>query len=80
MMDLFTLSIIEPNLVYHMGFVFSIDSKTILEWGIQLQGWRKKEMGYSTYFNEENESFYRRIRKKKMGPNSCRNDLEDPKK
>ncbi|RYR11944.1 hypothetical protein Ahy_B04g069450 [Arachis hypogaea] len=26
MADLFTLSIIEPDLVYHKGFVFSIDS------------------------------------------------------
>ncbi|OMP13174.1 hypothetical protein COLO4_02147 [Corchorus olitorius] len=36
MADLFTLSITEPDLVYHKGFAFSIDfprigSKTILE-------------------------------------------------
>nr|YP_010449788.1 Ycf2 protein [Gelsemium elegans]YP_010449807.1 Ycf2 protein [Gelsemium elegans]UTU96362.1 Ycf2 protein [Gelsemium elegans]UTU96381.1 Ycf2 protein [Gelsemium elegans] len=84
MADLFTLSITEPDLVYHKGFAFSIDS-----YGLdQKQFWnevfnsrdesKKKSLSVlPPIFYEENESFARRIRKKWVRI-SCGNDLEDP--
>nr|YP_010723327.1 Ycf2 protein [Phalocallis coelestis]YP_010723345.1 Ycf2 protein [Phalocallis coelestis]WDW26697.1 Ycf2 protein [Phalocallis coelestis]WDW26715.1 Ycf2 protein [Phalocallis coelestis] len=81
MADLFTLSITEPDLVYHRGFVFSIDS-----YGLD----QKKLL--NEVFNSRDESkkksllvlpplfyeaFYRRIRKKSVRI-YCGNDLEDP--
>ncbi|KAI3832214.1 hypothetical protein MKW92_006398 [Papaver armeniacum] len=71
MADLFTLSITEPDLVYHKGFSFSIDS-----YGDESKN--KSFLVLPPIFDEENESFYRRIRKKSVRI-SCGNDLEDPK-
>ncbi|KAK8317358.1 hypothetical protein V6Z11_A13G102600 [Gossypium hirsutum] len=75
MADLFTLSITELDLVYYKGFVFSIDS-----YGLdQKQFLNEKSLSaLPPIFYEENESFYRRIRKKWVQI-SCGNDLEDPK-
>lgn len=71
MADLFTLSITEPNLVYHKGFAFSIDScgldqKQFLNEVFNSRDESKKKslLVLSPIFYEENESFYRRIRKK----------------
>nr|YP_009162305.1 hypothetical chloroplast RF2 [Scutellaria baicalensis]YP_009162324.1 hypothetical chloroplast RF2 [Scutellaria baicalensis]AKJ77127.1 hypothetical chloroplast RF2 [Scutellaria baicalensis]AKJ77128.1 hypothetical chloroplast RF2 [Scutellaria baicalensis] len=82
MADLFTLSITEPDLVYHKGFAFSIDSygldqKQFLN---EARGESKKKslLVLPPIFYEENESFSRRIRKKWVRI-SCGNDLEDPK-
>nr|WEG89384.1 hypothetical chloroplast RF21 [Amana sp. MW-2023b]WEG89385.1 hypothetical chloroplast RF21 [Amana sp. MW-2023b] len=87
MADLFTLSITGPDLVYHRGFAFSIDSygldqKKFLNKVFNSRDESKKIsfLILPPLFYEENESFYRRIRK-----NSVRiycgndNDLEDPK-
>nr|BEV21232.1 Ycf2 [Taraxacum albidum]BEV21294.1 Ycf2 [Taraxacum albidum] len=86
--DLFTLSITEPDLVYHKRFAFSIDS-----YGLDpkqfLNGVFNSRYEWKTtsllvllvllpIFYEENESFYRRIRKKGVRI-SCGNDLEEPK-
>nr|YP_010694069.1 Ycf2 [Impatiens conchibracteata]YP_010694089.1 Ycf2 [Impatiens conchibracteata]WCD66762.1 Ycf2 [Impatiens conchibracteata]WCD66782.1 Ycf2 [Impatiens conchibracteata] len=71
MADLFILSITEPDLVYHKGFAFSIDS-----YGDESK--KKSLLALPPIFYEENESFYRRIRKKRVRI-SCGNDLEDPK-
>ncbi|CAI9264622.1 unnamed protein product [Lactuca saligna] len=86
--DLFTLSITEPDLVYHKRFAFSIDS-----YGLDpkqfLNGVFNSRYEWKTtsllvllvllpIFYEENESFYRRIRKKRVRI-SCGNDLEEPK-
>ncbi|KAL2934923.1 Protein Ycf2 [Bienertia sinuspersici] len=69
--DLFTLSITEPDLVYHKGFVFSIDScgldqKQFLNEVFHSRDESKKKslLVLSPIFYEETESFYRRIRKK----------------
>nr|QWZ47218.1 hypothetical chloroplast RF2 [Cyclocodon parviflorus]QWZ47243.1 hypothetical chloroplast RF2 [Cyclocodon parviflorus] len=85
MADLFTLSITEPDLVYHKGFAFSIDSygldqKQFLNGVFNSRDeWKKKSLlVLPPIFYEENESFYRRIRKKWV-PISCGNDLEEPK-
>nr|YP_009697138.1 Ycf2 [Cornus sessilis]YP_009697155.1 Ycf2 [Cornus sessilis]QEJ84072.1 Ycf2 [Cornus sessilis]QEJ84073.1 Ycf2 [Cornus sessilis] len=85
MADLFTLSITEPDLVYHKGFAFSIDSygldqKQFLNEVFNSRDESKKKslLVLPPIFYEENESFYRRIRKKWVRI-SCRNDLEDPK-
>nr|YP_010507680.1 Ycf2 [Talinum fruticosum]YP_010507698.1 Ycf2 [Talinum fruticosum]UXG55637.1 Ycf2 [Talinum fruticosum]UXG55655.1 Ycf2 [Talinum fruticosum] len=71
MADLFTLSITEPDLVYHKGFAFSIDSygldqKQFLNEVFNSRDESKKKslLVLPTLFYEENESFYRRIRKK----------------
>nr|ATL76608.1 hypothetical protein [Chenopodium album] len=71
MADLFTLSITEPDLVYHKGFAFSIDScgldqKQFLNEVFNSRDESKKKslLVLSPIFYEENESFYRRIRKK----------------
>nr|YP_010729113.1 Ycf2 protein [Trimezia steyermarkii]YP_010729131.1 Ycf2 protein [Trimezia steyermarkii]WEA82092.1 Ycf2 protein [Trimezia steyermarkii]WEA82110.1 Ycf2 protein [Trimezia steyermarkii] len=84
MADLFTLSITEPDLVYHRGFVFSIDSygldqKKFLNEVFNSRDESKKKslLVLPPLFYEENESFYRRIRKKSV---RCGNDLEDPKR
>nr|YP_009434821.1 hypothetical chloroplast RF2 [Lobelia galpinii]YP_009434844.1 hypothetical chloroplast RF2 [Lobelia galpinii]ATG24727.1 hypothetical chloroplast RF2 [Lobelia galpinii]ATG24752.1 hypothetical chloroplast RF2 [Lobelia galpinii] len=85
MADLFTLSITEPDLVYHKGFAFSIDSygldqkQFLNEVFNSRDEWKKKSLlVLPPIFYEENESFYRRIRKKWV-PISCGNDLEEPK-
>uniref|UniRef100_A0A1Y3BXW6 Ycf2 N-terminal domain-containing protein n=1 Tax=Helianthus annuus TaxID=4232 RepID=A0A1Y3BXW6_HELAN len=73
MADLFTLSITEPDLVYHKRFAFLlipwIGSKTILEWGIHSRyEWKTTSLlVLFPIFYEENESFYRRIRKNGSG-------------
>nr|YP_010710635.1 hypothetical chloroplast RF21 [Impatiens omeiana]YP_010710655.1 hypothetical chloroplast RF21 [Impatiens omeiana]WCZ70745.1 hypothetical chloroplast RF21 [Impatiens omeiana]WCZ70766.1 hypothetical chloroplast RF21 [Impatiens omeiana] len=85
MADLFILSITEPDLVYHKGFSFSIDSygldqKQFLNEVFNSRDESKKKslLALPPIFYEENESFYRRIRKKWVRI-SCGNDLEDPK-
>uniref|UniRef100_A0A6N2MEG1 Protein Ycf2 n=1 Tax=Salix viminalis TaxID=40686 RepID=A0A6N2MEG1_SALVM len=85
MADLFTLSITEPDLVYHKGFAFFIDSygldqKQFLNEVFNYRDESKKKslLVLPPIFYEENESFYRRIRKKWVRI-SCGNDLEDPK-
>nr|YP_009581324.1 hypothetical chloroplast RF21 [Enemion raddeanum]YP_009581340.1 hypothetical chloroplast RF21 [Enemion raddeanum]QBK49389.1 hypothetical chloroplast RF21 [Enemion raddeanum]QBK49405.1 hypothetical chloroplast RF21 [Enemion raddeanum] len=82
MADLLTLSITEPDLVYHKGFAFSIDSyrldqKKILNESRD-ESKKKSLFVLPPIFYEENESFYRRIRKKLVRI-SCGNALEDPK-
>nr|YP_009546779.1 hypothetical chloroplast RF 21 [Anigozanthos flavidus]AYP35519.1 hypothetical chloroplast RF 21 [Anigozanthos flavidus] len=86
MADLFTLSITEPDLVYHRGFAFSIDSygldqKEFLNevFNSREKSKRKSLLILPPLFYEENESFYRRIRKKSVRI-YCGNDLEDPKR
>nr|YP_010460379.1 Ycf2 protein [Citrus indica]YP_010460397.1 Ycf2 protein [Citrus indica]UUC05669.1 Ycf2 protein [Citrus indica]UUC05687.1 Ycf2 protein [Citrus indica] len=85
MADLFTLSITEPDLVYHKGFAFSIfsyglEQKQFLNEVFNSRNESKKKslLVLPPIFDEENESFYRRIRKKWVRI-SCGNDLEDPK-
>nr|YP_009627520.1 hypothetical chloroplast RF21 [Allium chrysanthum]YP_009627538.1 hypothetical chloroplast RF21 [Allium chrysanthum]YP_009627864.1 hypothetical chloroplast RF21 [Allium rude]YP_009627882.1 hypothetical chloroplast RF21 [Allium rude]QBO26250.1 hypothetical chloroplast RF21 [Allium chrysanthum]QBO26268.1 hypothetical chloroplast RF21 [Allium chrysanthum]QBO26594.1 hypothetical chloroplast RF21 [Allium rude]QBO26612.1 hypothetical chloroplast RF21 [Allium rude] len=85
MADLFTLSITEPDLVYHRGFAFSIDSygldqKKFLNEVFNSRDESKKKslLVLPPLFYEENESFYRRIRKKLVRIH-CGNGLEDPK-
>nr|YP_010313544.1 Ycf2 protein [Primula palinuri]YP_010313566.1 Ycf2 protein [Primula palinuri]UNA62579.1 Ycf2 protein [Primula palinuri]UNA62601.1 Ycf2 protein [Primula palinuri] len=85
MADRFTLSITEPDLVYHKGFAFSTDScgldqKKFLNEVFNFRDESKKKflLALPPIFYEENESFYRRI-KKKWARISCGNDLEDPK-
>nr|YP_010028113.1 hypothetical protein RF2 [Arnebia tibetana]YP_010028131.1 hypothetical protein RF2 [Arnebia tibetana]QOS48469.1 hypothetical protein RF2 [Arnebia tibetana]QOS48487.1 hypothetical protein RF2 [Arnebia tibetana] len=85
MADLFTLSITEPDLAYHKGFAFSIDSygldqKQFLNEVFNSRDESKKKslLVLPPIFYEENESFSRRIRKKWVRI-SCGNDLEDPK-
>nr|QUB02887.1 hypothetical chloroplast RF21 [Weldenia candida]QUB02904.1 hypothetical chloroplast RF21 [Weldenia candida] len=85
MADLFTLSITEPDLVYHRGFAFSIDSygldqKKFLNEVFNSRDESKKKslLVLPPLFYEENESFYRRIRKKSVRI-YWGNDLEDPK-
>jgi hypothetical protein len=68
MADLFTLSITEPDLVYHKGFAFSIDSygldqKQFLN-EARDESKKKSLLVLPPIFYEENESFSRRIRKK----------------
>nr|YP_010567975.1 hypothetical chloroplast RF21 [Dracocephalum rupestre]YP_010567995.1 hypothetical chloroplast RF21 [Dracocephalum rupestre]UZC55688.1 hypothetical chloroplast RF21 [Dracocephalum rupestre]UZC55689.1 hypothetical chloroplast RF21 [Dracocephalum rupestre]WCR50840.1 Ycf2 protein [Dracocephalum rupestre]WCR50857.1 Ycf2 protein [Dracocephalum rupestre] len=82
MADLFTLSITEPDLVYHKGFAFSIDSygldqKQFLN-EARDESKKKSLLVLPPIFYEENESFSRRIRKKWVRI-YCGNDLEDPK-
>uniref|UniRef100_UPI003000FB6C Ycf2 protein n=1 Tax=Amorphophallus tonkinensis TaxID=1720486 RepID=UPI003000FB6C len=83
MADLFTLSITEPDLVYHRGFAFSIDSygldqKKFLNRVFDSRDESKKKslLVLPPLFYEENESFYRRIRKKSVRSG---NYLEDQK-
>ncbi|EEF42577.1 conserved hypothetical protein [Ricinus communis] len=85
MADLFTLSITEPDLVYHKGFTFFIDSygldqKQFLNEVFNSRDESKKKslLVLPPIFYEENESFYRMIRKKWVRI-SCGNDFEDPK-
>ncbi|KAK8488850.1 hypothetical protein V6N11_063130 [Hibiscus sabdariffa] len=73
------------DLVYHKGFAFSIDSygldqKQFLNEVFNSRDESKKKSlsVLPPIFYEENESFYRRIRKKWVRI-SCGNDLEDPK-
>ncbi|VVA41107.1 PREDICTED: Ycf2 [Prunus dulcis] len=72
MADLFTLSITEPDLVYHKGFAFSIglDQKQFLNEVFNSRDESKKKslLVLPPIFYEENESFYRRIRKKWVSP------------
>nr|YP_009764782.1 Ycf2 [Acrocarpus fraxinifolius]YP_009764799.1 Ycf2 [Acrocarpus fraxinifolius]QIS95059.1 Ycf2 [Acrocarpus fraxinifolius]QIS95076.1 Ycf2 [Acrocarpus fraxinifolius] len=85
MADLLTLSITEPDLVYHKGFAFSIDSSGLDQkqflnevFNSRDESKKKSLLVLPPIFYEENESFYRRIRKKWVRT-SCGNDLEDPK-
>nr|YP_010012173.1 Ycf2 [Capparis decidua]YP_010012193.1 Ycf2 [Capparis decidua]QOI12600.1 Ycf2 [Capparis decidua]QOI12620.1 Ycf2 [Capparis decidua] len=85
MADLFTLSITEPDLAYHKGFAFSIDSYGLDQrqflkevFNSRDESKKKSLLVLPPIFYEENESFYRRIRKKWVRI-SCGNDLEDPK-
>nr|QPF16914.1 Ycf2 protein [Onobrychis viciifolia] len=84
MANLFNLSITEPDLVYHKGFSFSIDSfgldqKQSLNERFNSRDESKKKslLILPPLFYEENEyeSFYRRIVKQ----TSCGNSFEDPK-
>nr|YP_009776271.1 Ycf2 [Rubia cordifolia]YP_009776288.1 Ycf2 [Rubia cordifolia]QJA26672.1 Ycf2 [Rubia cordifolia]QJA26689.1 Ycf2 [Rubia cordifolia] len=83
MADLFILSITEPDLVYHKGFAFSIDSygldqKQFLNGVLNSRDESKKKslLVLPPIFYEEDKSFSRRIRKKWVRI-SCGNDLED---
>nr|YP_009529174.1 hypothetical protein RF2 [Pholisma arenarium]YP_009529180.1 hypothetical protein RF2 [Pholisma arenarium]AXX75974.1 hypothetical protein RF2 [Pholisma arenarium]AXX75981.1 hypothetical protein RF2 [Pholisma arenarium] len=85
MADLFTLSITEPDLVYHKGFAFYIDSygldqKQFLNevFNSREESKKKSLLVLPPSFYEETESFSRRIRKRWVCI-SCGNDLEDPK-
>ena len=85
MADRFTLSISEPDLVYHKGCAFSmesyvLDQKQFLNEVFNSRDESKKKslLVLPPLFYEENESFYRRIIKKWVRI-SCGNDLEDPK-
>nr|QOI12947.1 Ycf2 [Capparis spinosa]QOI12966.1 Ycf2 [Capparis spinosa] len=85
MADLFTLSITEPDLAYHKGFAFSIDSYGLDQRQFLKEVFNSRDESKNQsllvlppIFYEENESFYRRIRKKWVRI-SCGNDLEDPK-
>lgn len=78
MTDLFTLSIIKPDLVYNKGFAFSIDSFGLVQKYFlnELFNSRDELKNYSLLilhplFYEENESFYREIIKK-IGPDLLR--------
>src|SRR5881227_1355073 len=69
MADLFTLSITEPDLVYHKGFAFSIDSYDGLDqkqffevFNSRDESKKKSLLVLPPIFYEENESFSRRIR------------------
>ncbi|KVI09565.1 hypothetical protein Ccrd_012059 [Cynara cardunculus var. scolymus] len=75
MADLFTLSVTEPDLVYHKRFAFSIDSygldpKQFLN-GVfnSMYEWKTTSLlvllVLLPIFYEKNESFYRRIRKRR---------------
>nr|YP_010489222.1 hypothetical chloroplast RF21 [Incarvillea lutea]YP_010489238.1 hypothetical chloroplast RF21 [Incarvillea lutea]UWK23406.1 hypothetical chloroplast RF21 [Incarvillea lutea]UWK23407.1 hypothetical chloroplast RF21 [Incarvillea lutea] len=76
MADLFTLSITEPDLVYHKGFAFSIDSYGLDQKQEARDESKKKSLlVLPPIFYEENASFSRRIRKKW----DRISDLEDPK-
>ncbi|KAF8006826.1 hypothetical protein BT93_K0976 [Corymbia citriodora subsp. variegata] len=85
MADLFTLSISELDLVYHKGFAFSMDSYILDQrqflnkvFNFRDESKKKSLLVLPPFFYEENESFYRRIRKKWVQI-SCGNDLEGPK-
>ncbi|KAM0941011.1 Protein Ycf2 [Dioscorea sansibarensis] len=79
MADLFTLSITEPDLVYHRGFAFSINSYGLDEkkflnevFNSRDESKKKSLLVLSPLFYEENESFYRRIRKKNQSGSTNR--------
>nr|CAI53855.1 ycf2 [Acorus calamus] len=81
MADLFTLSITEPDLVYHRGFAFSIDScgldqKKLVNGKEKTKDESKKKslLVLPPLFYEENAFFYRSIRKKPVWIH-CGNDL-----
>ncbi|KAF1870421.1 hypothetical protein Lal_00003627 [Lupinus albus] len=85
MADLFTLSITEPDLMYHKGFALSIDSSGLDQkqflnevFNSRDESKNKSLLVLPPLCYEENESFYRRIIKKWVRT-SCGNDLEDPK-
>nr|YP_010511328.1 Ycf2 [Carya palmeri]YP_010511347.1 Ycf2 [Carya palmeri]UQJ78298.1 Ycf2 [Carya palmeri]UQJ78317.1 Ycf2 [Carya palmeri]DAZ92055.1 TPA_asm: Ycf2 protein [Carya palmeri]DAZ92075.1 TPA_asm: Ycf2 protein [Carya palmeri] len=85
MADIFTLSITEPDLAYHKGFTLSIDSCRLDQKQFLNEVFNSRDESKKKYllvlppiFYEENESFYRRIRKRWVRT-SCGNDLEDPK-
>nr|YP_010010810.1 hypothetical chloroplast RF21 [Tibetia himalaica]QOI00429.1 hypothetical chloroplast RF21 [Tibetia himalaica] len=85
MADLFNLSITEPDLVYHKGLFFSIDSFGLAQkqfltevFNSREESKKKSLVVLPRLFYEENESFYRRIIKKRAQTSSG-NDLEDPK-
>nr|GLL25374.1 Ycf2 [Ipomoea trifida] len=85
MADLFTLSITEPDLVYHKGFSFSIDSygldqKKFLNEVFNTGAESKKKsllvLSPVLFRYEENEYFFRRIRQKRVWI-SCGNDFSE---
>nr|BDR61695.1 hypothetical protein RF2 [Erycibe henryi] len=85
MADLFTLSITEPDLVYHKGFDFSIDSygldqKKFLNEVFNTRAESKNKsllvLPPVLFRYEENEYFFRRIRQKRVWI-SCGNGLGD---
>nr|UDZ61545.1 hypothetical protein RF2 [Echinodorus cordifolius] len=83
MANRFTLSITQPDVVYHRGFALSIDAyglyqKKFLN-GARDESKKKSLFLLTPLFYEENESFYRRLRKKLVRIH-CGNDLEDPKR
>nr|YP_010850254.1 hypothetical chloroplast RF2 [Lobelia zeylanica]YP_010850278.1 hypothetical chloroplast RF2 [Lobelia zeylanica]WGH11666.1 hypothetical chloroplast RF2 [Lobelia zeylanica]WGH11667.1 hypothetical chloroplast RF2 [Lobelia zeylanica] len=67
MADLFTLSITEPDLVYHKGFAFSIDSYGLDQKQFLFNSrdeWKNKYLlVLPPIFYEENQSFYLRMGK-----------------
>nr|UDZ61533.1 hypothetical protein RF2 [Ranalisma rostratum]UDZ61534.1 hypothetical protein RF2 [Ranalisma rostratum] len=84
MANLFTLSITGPELTYHTGFALAVDSDELDQnkfWnGVFNSRDESKEKSLLVLPPlEENESFYRRIRKKLVRIH-CGNDLEDPKR
>ena len=78
MTDLFTLSIIDSDLVHHEGFAFSMIPtdwiKFFLNKVFDSRGWIEKEIfiGSTSYFYEENSTFYWRIEKKEVNQNQYR--------
>jgi hypothetical protein len=71
MTDLFTLSITEPDLVYHKGFALSIDSHRLDQkqflnevFNSRDESKNKSLLVLPPIFYEENEYFYRKISKK----------------
>nr|YP_009389718.1 ycf2 protein [Silene wilfordii]YP_009389736.1 ycf2 protein [Silene wilfordii]ANG08147.1 ycf2 protein [Silene wilfordii]ANG08165.1 ycf2 protein [Silene wilfordii] len=85
MADLFTLSITKPDLVYHKGFAFSMDScgldqKQFLNEVFNSRDESKKKslLILPPIFYEENAFFYRGIPQKWVRI-SCGNSLEDRK-
>nr|WIW75659.1 hypothetical protein RF2 [Hygrophila sp.] len=82
MADLFTLSITEPDPLYHKGFAFSfesygLDQKQFLD-EARAESKKKSLLVLPPIFYEENESFSRRIIEK-GGRISCGDHFEDPK-
>nr|YP_011017271.1 Ycf2 [Calystegia hederacea]YP_011017288.1 Ycf2 [Calystegia hederacea]WQF68934.1 Ycf2 [Calystegia hederacea]WQF68951.1 Ycf2 [Calystegia hederacea] len=87
MADLFTLSITEPDLVYHKGFSFSIDSygldqkkflNEVFNTGAGSKNKSLLVLSPVLFRYEENEYFFRRIRQKRVWI-SCGNGLGDLK-
>nr|UKO32389.1 hypothetical chloroplast RF21 [Ipomoea aquatica]UKO32409.1 hypothetical chloroplast RF21 [Ipomoea aquatica]BDR61945.1 hypothetical protein RF2 [Ipomoea aquatica]BDR61965.1 hypothetical protein RF2 [Ipomoea aquatica]BDR62029.1 hypothetical protein RF2 [Ipomoea aquatica] len=87
MADLFTLSITEPDLVYHKGFSFSIDSygldqkkflNEVFNTGAESKNKSLLVLSPVLFRYEENEYFFRRIRQKRVWI-SCGNGLGDLK-
>ncbi|XP_073220846.1 hypothetical chloroplast RF21 (chloroplast) [Cicer arietinum] len=85
MANLFNLSITQPDLLYHKGLSFSIDSSGLYQkqflnevFNSKDESKKKSLLVLPPLFYEENESFYSRIIKK-WGQTSYGNCLEDRK-